>query len=201
MHVRVNVPGSLKVDHRFHRGDVQPTRCHVGGYQHLESALLELLDHLVALSLEQVSMNGRSCKERVIVRAFQESGKIQPTKGRKERKKKEKKKMKREIKNRPGYDDAFNVLLSSSISPRLETKISTEPSTQNLGRFDISQGHLSASARKMGMSCVTSELASPTPPTVILTGSCKVSERDKAGPVSEKKDSTDKNQKKKEVLR
>ena len=199
MHVRVNVPGSLKIDHRFHRGDVQPTRRHVGGHQHLESALLELLDHPVTLTLEQVSVDGRSCKERVKhSRTIQESGRIQ-RKGGKEKKNILKKKRKR--KNKPGYDDAFNVLLSSSISPRLDTKISTEPSTQNLGRFDISQGHLSASARKMGMSCVTSELASPTPPTVILTGSCKVSERDKAGPVSEKKDSTDKNQKKKEVLR
>ncbi len=58
MHMHLGVRGNVDIDHRFELRDVQPARGHVGGHQHRAAAVGKLCQHLVALTLLQLAVQG-----------------------------------------------------------------------------------------------------------------------------------------------
>jgi hypothetical protein len=54
----------VDVDHRFELGNVQPARGDVGGDEHRAAAVGELDQHLVALALFQIAVQGQRLKPR-----------------------------------------------------------------------------------------------------------------------------------------
>ena len=58
VHVHRRIAGQLHVDHGLQAGDVDAAGRHVGGHQHAETAVGEHRQHLVALALLQIAMQG-----------------------------------------------------------------------------------------------------------------------------------------------
>jgi hypothetical protein len=57
MHLRVG--GHVHVDHRLELGDVEAAGGHVGGHQHRAAAVGELHQHLVAVALVELAVQGQ----------------------------------------------------------------------------------------------------------------------------------------------
>lgn len=67
VHVVLDGPGQVEVDHRRDVGHVQAPGRHVGRNQHRDSAELEVPDRLIPCVLKLVAMDGRGVNHRAVV--------------------------------------------------------------------------------------------------------------------------------------